>query len=339
MIRKGQAVVVMNNPLVSIVVPVYNNEKYIKKCIQSIINQSYHNLQIIIVNDGSTDDSGCIINEYAADDTRITLINQENSGVSAARNIGILKAEGEYLTFIDGDDYVSVDYIENLVACAVENSADMVITGITMVNTDESVIKEIVPGEYVRFEHEEWTFRLSAVAAHMYVTELWRRYNVSFYEGERGEDMPISLFFAGVCERISILKKADYYYVQHQSSAMHTFRKLDKSYLPYNALENTIIQLNDIGIKNSREFHELFVLRILATMIDIARGAGNAEIKELSDYISRIIRSYFPNCGRNPYIKLSSKLDIPLSQRFVVRILIMAEKTGLMTPLIKLVCR
>ena len=328
----------MNNPLVSVIVPVYNNEKYIDKCIYSIIKQTYDNLQIIIINDGSTDGSYNIIKRYADKDLRILVIDQNNKGVSAARNAGLNKVKGDYLTFIDGDDYIAPDYIFNLVKCAEQTFSELVITGITMVRPDETIIKTITPGGYKRFEHEEWTFRLSAVAAHLYSTELWKRYDVRFYEGERGEDMPVSLFFSGICENISVLQKADYYYVQHKTSAMHSFKN-SKNYLPYNALENAIIQLNNTGIKNSIEFHELFVIRILATMISIAKGFDSIEVRRLAEYISRIIREYYPDCYRNPYIKINSGLDVPFFQKIAVRVLINADRVGLLLPLISLMCR
>lgn len=323
----------------SIIIPVYNNDRFVEKCIRSVVEQTYNNLQIIIVNDGSTDGSYDIIKRLAEEDCRIDVINQENKGVSAARNAGLEHAKGDYLTFVDGDDYISSDYIYNLMQCALENHAEMVITGLTMVRLDESVVRRIIPGEYIRFEHEEWTFRLSAVAAHMYETELWRRHNVRFHEGERGEDMPVSLFFSGICERISILQKADYYYVQHEESAMHSFKKQDKSFLPYNALESTIVCLKNVGVRNSKDFHELFVLRIMASMINIAKGATKEEIRDLSEYIHRIIAEYYPECGKNPYTRINSGLDIPFMQRVAVKVLISADKRGVLFSLLKFMCR
>ena len=104
------------NPKVSIIVPVYNVGKYLQKCLNSISNQSYPNLEIIIVNDGSTDNSKIIAESFTKKDRRFTLINQPNSGQSSARNAGLKKATGEYISFIDGDDYVCTDFISHLLA-------------------------------------------------------------------------------------------------------------------------------------------------------------------------------------------------------------------------------
>ena len=99
--------------LVSIVVPVYNAEKYIRECIDSIINQKYQNIELILVNDGSTDNSYDIINGF--NDNRIIIINQENQGVSTARNIGIEAAKGDYFCFVDADDLLETDFIYSMV--------------------------------------------------------------------------------------------------------------------------------------------------------------------------------------------------------------------------------
>ena len=94
------------NPKVSIIVPIYNSEKYMNKCIESILNQTLTEIEIILVNDGSTDNSGKIIDNYAKKDNRIKVIHQQNSGPSVARNKGISTAKGKYIGFVDSDDYI-----------------------------------------------------------------------------------------------------------------------------------------------------------------------------------------------------------------------------------------
>lgn len=113
---------------VSVIVPIYNVDKFLPKCIESIINQSHKNLEIILVDDGSPDSSGKIADEYAMKDNRITVIHKENSGVSAARNSGIDVATGEYICFADGDDYLMNDYVEYLLNLSVNNNADISLT-------------------------------------------------------------------------------------------------------------------------------------------------------------------------------------------------------------------
>ena len=102
------------SPLVSVVVPIYNTEKYLRNCLDSIIAQTNQNLEILLVDDGSTDSSGKIADSYAKKDTRIKVIHQKNTGLSSARNTGINHSSGEYLTFVDSDDYIATQMIEKM---------------------------------------------------------------------------------------------------------------------------------------------------------------------------------------------------------------------------------
>ncbi len=112
--------------LISVIVPIYKTEKYLKKCIDSIINQSYKNLEIILVNDGSPDNALLIMSEYAKSDSRIKIINKENGGLSSARNAGLLVATGEYVTFVDSDDYLELNIYENIIKIFDSNDIDIV---------------------------------------------------------------------------------------------------------------------------------------------------------------------------------------------------------------------
>lgn len=118
----------MENKLVSIIIPVYNVEKYIEKCIDTVLRQSHYNLEIILVDDGSSDASGIICDEYAQKDKRIKVIHKKNEGVSVARNIGIDMATGEYVCFSDADDFLQLDYVEYLLKMVLDNGADIAVT-------------------------------------------------------------------------------------------------------------------------------------------------------------------------------------------------------------------
>lgn len=324
---------------VSIVIPIYNNEKYVEKCIESVCVQSYSNLEIILVNDGSTDLSGAICDQFAEQDNRIIVLHQENGGVSNARNNGIAVATGDYLTFVDGDDYIGIDYIADLVRCTNENNAQMVVCGMKKISTEGKIVEEIIPGQYIRYEHEEWCCRICTVACHFYLKRLWDQYEVRFQEGERGEDIPIALFFAGICERIVTIPNAEYYYVQHESSATHNFIGLKTINLPYQALECVINKLRVSGIKNSYEFHELFILRILATFLQLAKGAGKEERERLTKFLLDVLDSYYSDCYKNSKISIFSNLDIPIMQKLAVVILAYSYRWKVIPLLTRVMCR
>lgn len=125
------------NELISVIVPVYNVEKYIRGCIDSIIGQTYNNLEIIIVNDGSLDESGKICDEYLKKDNRIKVIHKENSGVSSARNIGIKNSTGKWIAFVDSDDWIEKNYFEELLKVAIENDAEVVLCGYNRITANK----------------------------------------------------------------------------------------------------------------------------------------------------------------------------------------------------------
>ena len=121
--------------LISVIVPVYNVEEYLEECLNSILVQTYTNLEILIVNDGSTDNSLEILQEFSQRDSRITIFTKENGGLSSARNLAIDEAKGEYFTFIDSDDYIEENYIEYLMKSLIDNEADIsIVNSYHMIN-------------------------------------------------------------------------------------------------------------------------------------------------------------------------------------------------------------
>lgn len=116
-----------NNEKISIIIPVYNLENYIERCLQSVINQTYKNLEIIIVDDGSTDNSSNIINKYTAKDKRISYYKQVNKGPGSARNLGIEKCSGSWIAFVDGDDYLDKNYLKYMISETKKNNCDLVL--------------------------------------------------------------------------------------------------------------------------------------------------------------------------------------------------------------------
>ena len=131
-------------PLVSIIVPIYNVEPYLKKCIDSIINQTLTNIEIILVNDGSTDNCGKIIDEYAKKDNRIIALHKENGGQASARNMGLDIASGKYIGFVDSDDLIDKEMYKVLYDEAEKNIADLVICDFKKVNENYKIKKDSV---------------------------------------------------------------------------------------------------------------------------------------------------------------------------------------------------
>lgn len=143
---------------VSVIIPVYNVEKYLPKCLDSVVGQTYANLEIICINDGSPDSSSAILDAYAKKDDRIRIINQKNQGLSGARNTGIQSATGEYTVFLDSDDWLDTDTVEHAVAVAEKHGCDVVMWGYTREFEGKSIEKKIFDGD--RFFDEAETRNL-----------------------------------------------------------------------------------------------------------------------------------------------------------------------------------
>lgn len=138
--------------LISVIIPAYNVEEYIRECLDSVVNQTFEDIEIICVNDGSTDSSLDILNEYAANDSRITVITQENKGLSGARNTGLRNASGEYVYFIDSDDYLELDALARLYGLAQENDLDLIL--FKLINFDDDT-KETFHTRYYDMDYLE----------------------------------------------------------------------------------------------------------------------------------------------------------------------------------------
>ena len=215
--------------LASVIIPVYNVEPYVKECMDSVLNQSYKQLEILIVDDGSTDHSGVICDSYCFD-PRVTVFHQPNSGVSAARNTALNHAKGEYIFFVDPDDYVHPDLVSKAVASLEENEADMVFFG--LIELHGNGLAKIVPTKSLGLTVTEIKKQIAADDIENYSwnkayrRQLWK--NQRFPLGIKYEDVAIIPHITKAATKIVTLKEPLYYYRVHSSSYTHE-RKFDPS--------------------------------------------------------------------------------------------------------------
>lgn len=302
-------------PLVSVIVPVYNLENYIGKCLSSLKEQSYSDVEIIVINDGSTDGSLQILNNYAASDPRIVIIDQENAGVSAARNAGISAASGEYLLFVDGDDYVGSGYIRSLVEAAEPNSADLVIGGYTSVSSDSS--SSVSPSSYSSGSDEMWAYRLMAAWGRLYRKDFWERNGFSFTleKNARAEDIPICLCANYLAANLTVVPDSSYYYVQRSGSAMTEFAGFGKYRFPKEAFENVRLVLESSHPhSNSRDFFVYGILKTFAMFsFQLSKGAEKKVRRSLDSYLISFVKGSIPDYS--VCIKRVNKKGLPLHIR------------------------
>lgn len=206
---------------ISIIVPVYNVEKYLKKCVDSILNQTFQDFELILVDDGSPDNSGYICDQYAEKDSRVRVIHKENGGLSDARNAGIDVAQGKYLGFVDSDDYIAEDMYEQLHTSLKNNNADLSICGIYDVYEGRKPIKKTEKELLLnRDEALIMIFHGNEISVHA-VNKLYKREifsTVRYPFGKYHEDSYTIVDVLDRCNNIAINTKQKYYYFHRNES-------------------------------------------------------------------------------------------------------------------------
>ena len=207
--------------LISVIIPIYNVEKYLKECIDSVIAQTYKNIEIILVDDGATDQSGEICDQYAVKDQRIKVIHKVNGGLSDARNAGIDAAIGRYYSFIDGDDFIESDMLETLYCSIVQNKADISVCNIKRIYEDgeiesfyEPTDNEIVLEELDRFK----TLNQPSVCNKMFSAYLFK--STRFIKGKYYEDTFIYHELLYLAEKVVLTGKIGYWYRERRESIL-----------------------------------------------------------------------------------------------------------------------
>ena len=253
-----------DNELVSIIVPIYNVEKYITKCVKSLMEQDYESIEIILVNDGSTDKSLTLINELAKKDERIIVINKANGGVSSARNVGVENATGSYLMFVDGDDWVEADYVSYFYRLIKENHCYIgmnknVITGLSVISSSK---------EYIISNNEaaENIYRgdiLVAVWNKIYSKKIIDEYNIRFREDIwYGEGMLFNIECLQYVDEVVVGERAVYHQITNPNSAVRLFN-LESNYCGIKSMEiqKGICKNFSVNVKKAWELHRFYYNR------------------------------------------------------------------------------
>lgn len=215
--------------MISVIVPVYNVEQYLDKCIQSLMEQTYTDFEILLVDDGSTDSCPAICDEYAKKDSRIRSLHKQNGGLSDARNYGVNFAKGEYVTFIDSDDYVDSSYLETLDSLLKKYNSDIAVTGITTFTEDNipsvaSDAKEHVYTGLQAFEKMLYQDTLDTSACAMLIP-LKMAKGIPFPVGKYHEDEFTTYKYYVASTKVAVTTAKQYFYLQRAGSIMHSFGK------------------------------------------------------------------------------------------------------------------
>lgn len=255
----------MKNPKISVIVSVYNTEKYIEKCLDSLLNQTYSNIEIVVINDCSTDGSLKILKKYAKKyDNMILIENKENKGLSYSRNVGLEKATGEYIGYIDSDDYVDSTYYEQMMKAIKKEKSEIAIADMKIVYEDGSFPDYVSKG--CNGEVNTLNIIKNGLAASacnkLFKREIIEKYK--FSEGKLNEDLAVILPSIVAAKKISYVENNNYYYVQHTGSIQNS-RFSDRRFDIFYGVELTLKRIK--GCKNYAKISQAIIYEQLIVLL------------------------------------------------------------------------
>ncbi len=285
---------------ISVIVPVYNVEDYIARCLDSLVNQTLKDMEIIVVNDGTKDNSQDIIDKYVKKYKNVKSFIKENGGLSSARNFGIKKAKGDYISFIDSDDYVELDMFEKMYKKIIEDKSDVAICDSINVYDDGS--KEYI---HTNLHYSDSTIKNYVIAPPMACIRLFKRSlfkKVSFELNRFYEDLNLVPYIIDQTDKVSFVEEGLYFYYQRSGSIMKQTTFNNKLLDIFYVLDNNYKILYN---KYPEEVEYLYITHLLRTA-----SLRFLDYKEGTEYlykINDIMKERFPNWKNNKYYLKSSK--------------------------------
>lgn len=314
----------MVDPVVSVIIPIYNAEKFLEKCIDSVIKQTFDQYELILVNDGSIDDSPKICQHYSTLDERIVLVHQENKGVSSARNKGIKISKGKYITFIDSDDVIDNDFLKDSVNCVEHYQSDLYVSGIFMENwasdkllnsIEYKIRKSKVMTTKTLFEKMEIDYPFICINGpwcKLYKKSIIKKYNLLFDESMVcGEDTIFNLNYLKLANNIIFSEKSYYHY--RRINELSLFSRLHKDTYEihtkvYDKMRDLLIYLevNEDSINN---FENLYFTLLIGGIHEFYSFKSQTTRMEKKDLIVKISNNlYLNNLEMNKIKGIKSKI-------------------------------
>lgn len=299
----------MENPgRISVIVPVYNVENYLKRCLDSIIGQSYDNLEILLVNDGSSDRSGEICEQYSKIDKRIRVFHQSNKGLSEARNLALNYASGDYVACVDSDDYIEKDMCETMLKL-MDDETDIACCGTNVIFPDDLNKRNYVSYKvhnYTKYNNHEAVRELffQRIISFSSCDKLFRRYlfeGVRYPKGKVCEDLPVIYEVISKSKNVIHIGKAKYNYVYRADSISRKpffYGKIYFAIFSRDIVENMKIKYPDL----KREAEAWYVSNIVSVLENIIESPSRDNFKALEYRLRKIIQKRIILILQNPYI-------------------------------------
>ena len=294
-------------PKVSVIVPIYNVEKYMDKCIESLINQTIQEIEIILVNDGSTDNSGKIARKYQKQyPDKIIYLEKENGGLSDARNFGIPHASGEYIAFLDSDDYVELNTYEKMYEIAKEENSDMVECDFYWEYPNK--IKNDIGAIYNN--QKEMLEKVRVIAWNKLISkELLDKIKIEFPKGYRYEDVEFTYKLVPYLKKVSFLKKPCIHYIQRQDSIANTQNERNKEI--FEVLEHVIKYYKENGFYEEYKTQIEYVYTrylLCSSLLRIVKIKDKKIRRELLNQTWINLNTKFPDWKNNKILKTKKDL-------------------------------
>ncbi len=295
--------------LVTIIVPVYNVENYLNRCLDSIIKQSYKNLDIILINDGSTDNSLKICNNYAKNDTRITVINIENSGPSICRNIGLEKAKGSYISFVDSDDYIEKNFIETLLKNQENTNADVVGCSINVNDVNGDIFDAYNDYELVTYKKntliKEYLEDKIAFAVWGKLFTKESLINQKFLNYRVNEDRMFMWSIFNKINTYTVIGRPLYHYMRRSNNSLTSLEFTDEHlniFAYINMVQKKVKKCYPQFIQLSNQYAEKQIKHIL-TILNSSSSITTTKYKDYINQINLLLKQNKLNIDINKYIK------------------------------------
>ena len=282
-------------PMVSIVVPVYNGEKCLARCVESIVSQTYKDWELLLIDDGSKDQSLSLCKEYESKCSNIRVIHKENEGVSATRNRGLQEAKGTYIQFVDCDDYVEKDFLEQMVLSMEQNEADFVVAGYT--RRKDGTITRNCPNPQVLTGKKEIAASFFVLYNQWYLNTPWnklfrREKIVAGFRKEisLGEDLLFNLEYLKQVDKLVVIAHAGYQYcIENQQSLAIQFRedRFENTLFLHNALIEFVKE--ELGMVESAEWNDIAFIKGIRFSITNLMRADTVSAKKKKEYIKNWI--------------------------------------------------
>ena len=302
----------MKQPKVSVIIPVYNTEKYLRRCLDSVINQTLNTVEIVVINDGSTDNSQKIIKEYVNKyPDRFIFIEKENGGQASARNIGLERCNGEYIGFLDSDDFIALNMFEKMYNMAKDNALDYVACGYTDICSQDGkdyVINDYVASKVCKCNKDMFFDALVSPFLHLYRASIIKESGVKFPEGVIYEDTAFYTNLIPYITKVGTIEESLAYRMRHSNSTMTTITASRVRNI-FTVIKTIIDWYNEHNLNDYQMEQEYFCVRILlgSSMDRISKVNDANERKQIIIETFEFINKYFPNYKNNLYLSSSFK--------------------------------